>query len=317
LEIGRLGEFGLIEKIVRLLEIKDPSVVVGFGDDCSAVSVDGKLLLFTGDIQLENRHFIKKLTPPEDLGWKLVSVNVSDVVACGGKPGWGFISVGFPPELELEYVEGIYRGINKASRYYGMSVIGGNTTSSDSIILDLFLTGTGGRFVPRSGAADGQVAVLSGYTGLARAGLELLMMEKREYREFEKRLIDAFLKPVAQLELSEKLSRYASSAIDISDGLAGDAGHLAESSGVKIVFDKEKLPVNKDLYTYCRKAGKDIYEYILYGGEDYQILFTVDRDNLKHFPECFPVGSVKKGKGLFLKEGSREIPIKPEGFTHI
>ncbi|WP_457624633.1 thiamine-phosphate kinase [Persephonella sp.] len=317
MEIGRLGEFGLIDRLVKLLEIKDPSVVVGFGDDCSAVSVDGKLLLFTGDIQLEGRHFIKKLTPPEDLGWKLVSVNVSDVVACGGKPEWGFISVGFPPELGLDYVEGIYRGINKASRHYRMSVIGGNTTSSDSIILDLFLTGTTRRFIPRSGATDGQIVVLSGYTGLARAGLELLMMEKKEYQGFEKRLIDAFLKPVARLDLSEKLSRYASSAIDISDGLAGDTGHLAESSGVKIVFDKEKLPVNEDLLTYCRKAGKNVYDYMLYGGEDYQILFSVDRDNLRYFPECFPVGSIEKGTGLFLKDGGREVPIRPEGFTHI
>jgi len=317
LEIGRLGEFRLIGRLVKLLEIKDPSVVVGFGDDCSAVRLDGKLLLFTGDIQLEDRHFIKKLSPPEDLGWKLVSVNVSDVVACGGKPRWGFVSIGLPRWLEFEYVEKIYKGINRASKYYGMSVIGGNTTSSDRIILDFFLTGTANRFVPRSGAVEGQVAVVSGYTGVARAGLELLMMEKKGYEEFEKRLIDAFLKPVARIDLSEKLARYASSAIDISDGLAGDAGHLTESSGVKIVFEKEKLPVNQDLYRYCRKAGRDVYEYILYGGEDYQILFTLDRNNLKYFPDCFPVGSVKKGKGLFLKEESGEVAIKIEGFTHI
>ncbi|WP_297473823.1 thiamine-phosphate kinase [Persephonella sp.] len=317
MKIKDLGEFGLIDRLVSVLSIKNNSVVIGFGDDCSAVEIENQLYLFTGDIQLEGKHFIKDRMPPEDLGWKLVSINVSDVVACGGLPKWGFISVGFPPDTNFDYVEKIYRGINEALDFYKADIIGGNTTSSDQVLLDLFLVGKTERFVSRSGAIEGDFLLLSGFTGLSRAGLELLMMKKSRYEEFEKRLIKAFTKPVARIDLSEKIQKFANSCIDISDGLAGDLGHLQKSSKVKIVIDKSSLPVHSDLTAYCKKYEKDPYEYILYGGEDYQLAFTVSKENLEHFNDCFVIGKVEKGEGIFLIENKKTIKIKEKGFEHI
>ncbi|WP_457643444.1 thiamine-phosphate kinase [Persephonella sp.] len=318
MKIKDLGEFCLIEKLTKLIEINDSSVVVGFGDDCSCVKIGDRRVLFTGDIQIENRHFLPDKTPAEDLGWKLVTVNVSDVIACGGKPKWGFISVAFPPELELSYVEDIYRGINSASKYYGMSVIGGNTSSSDRIILDLFLTGETERFVSRGGAGKGEIVMLTGYTGLAKAGLELLLMEKKEYEDFEKRLIKAFTKPVARTDTAPKISRYATSAVDISDGLAGDLGHVSKMSGVKIVLNKNLLPVHPDLQMFCKKYSKNLYEYILYGGEDYQVAFTVLPEDMVYFEDCFPVGTVEEGTGLYMEESDGSVvKLKEKGFTHL
>lgn len=317
MKIKDLGEFGLIERLVSVLNIKDSSVYVGFGDDCSAVEIKNQLYLFTGDIQLEGKHFIKDKMPPEDLGWKLVSINVSDIVACGGLPKWGFISVGFPPDTDFGYVEKIYGGINEALDFYKADIIGGNTTSSDQVLLDLFLVGITERFVSRSGAKGGEFLLLSGFTGLSRAGLELLMMGKNSYEEFEKRLIKAFTRPVARIDLSEKIQRFANGCIDISDGLAGDLGHLQKSSKVRLTIDKSSLPVHPDLDSYCKKYGKDPYRYILYGGEDYQLAFTVSKENLEHFKDCFIIGKVEKGEGIFLIENKKVKKIKEKGFEHI
>ncbi|NPA12633.1 MAG: thiamine-phosphate kinase [Aquificae bacterium] len=319
MEIKDLGEFGLIERLTQILSIKDHSVLVGFGDDCSCIDIKGEKILFTSDIQLEGRHFIKRLIQPEDLGWKVVSVNVSDIVACGGEPKWGFISVGFPKDLSVEYVENIYKGIKKACDFYKMSVIGGNTTASDSIFLDLFLTGKTDRFVPRGGAEEGQMLMVCGYLGEARAGLEIAMEKGlNNLAGYEKRLIKRFSRPTADIHLSDRLSRYASAGIDISDGLVADLYHLSKASGVEVILDKNKLPVSPDLKRYCQQKGKDPLEYILYGGEDYKVVFTVDKRDTIQFPECKVIGFIgAKGEGVFLKDGSIVKKLEKKGFSHL
>ncbi|WP_457641225.1 thiamine-phosphate kinase [Persephonella sp.] len=317
MEIKKLGEFKLIDKLTEILTINDPDVIVGFGDDCACVNINGKLTIFTNDIQLEGHHFLRDRISPEDLGWKLVSVNVSDIVACGGVPKWGLISIGLPADTDFGYVEKVYHGINEALEFYKFSVIGGNTTSSEKILLDFFLTGETKRFVSRSDAKEGQYIYLSGHTGLSRAGLELLMMDKKNYEDFELELIKNHVKPKARVDIQPVIERYAECCIDISDGLAGDIGHIEKMSGVKIVIQKDKLPVSEILEKYCKKYGKDPYEYILYGGEDYQLVFTVNHENSKFIQNCFQIGYTEKGSGLFLKDKGREIPIKEKGFEHL
>ncbi len=312
-----LGEFGLIERITKLLKVDDPQVIVSFGDDCSVIKTDKNFLLFSSDIQIENHHFIKDKISPEDLGWKLVSVNVSDIISCGGKAKWGFISVAFPPETSVEYVERLYKGIQEACNYYNCSVIGGNTSASEEIILDLFIVGQTDRPVLRKGAQEGDILLVSGYTGLSRAGLELLLMDKNFYEDFEERLITTHTKPVVPVELSEKIMRYTTSCIDISDGLVADLGHLQKASGVKVIIEKDKLPVHPDLERFCHKYNKNPYDYILYGGEDYQLLFTTKSENLSQFKSCFQIGYVEQGEGLFLEENSNLELLKPRGFQHL
>ncbi len=317
MKIKDLGEFGLIKELTQLLEINDSSVVVGFGDDCSCVNISDQLVLFTSDVQIEGRHFVKALISPQDLGWRVVSVNVSDVVACGGKPRWGFISLAVPPELEFEYIRQVYKGMEEACQYYKMNIIGGNTSSSEKIILDLFLTGITDRFVPRSGAEEGDYILLSGYTGLSRAGMELLQMKKGSYEDFENRLIKAHTKPVARIDIAEKVKKFASSCIDVSDGLAGDLSHILDSSKVKGILFKENLPISSHLKAFCKKYKKDPLEYVLYGGEDYQLLFTVNEEHLLQFDDCFVIGKIEKGSGLFLKEENNIKKIIRKGFEHL
>ncbi len=310
-----IGEFELIERLSSILPINDKDVLVGFGDDTACVNVNGKLLLLTGDIQVENVHFIKSKINPEDLGWKLVSSNVSDVVACGGIPRWGLISIALPKNIDYQYVENVYKGIKKAIDYYKMFIIGGNTSSSSEMVFDLFLVGETKRFVSRSSAKAGDFIYVSDYLGLSRAGLELILMNKNNYEDWELGLIKKHTKPTARIDLQELIEKYASSCIDISDGLAGDLGHISEMSKVKIVIEKEKLKIHPDLRKYCDKYEKNPYHYILYGGEDYQLAFSLEKE--KNLEDITKIGYIEEGKGIYLKDGEDIFHIKEKGFEHL
>ncbi len=315
----KIGEFELIDRLSNLLPINDKDVIVGFGDDTACVNVNGKLLLLTGDIQVEHVHFIKSKINPKDLGWKLVSSNVSDVVACGGVPRWGLISIALPKNTDYKYVEDVYLGIKEALDYYKMFIVGGNTSSSSEMIFDLFLVGETERFVSRSSAKEGQNLYVSGYFGLSKAGLELLLMDKDVYEDWELQLIAEHTKPVARIDLQKLIQNYASSCIDVSDGLAGDLGHISDMSRVKIVIEKEKLKIHPNLRKFCDKYDKNPYHYILYGGEDYQLAFTVDKgkEEYLNLNDVYKIGYVEKGNGVYLKTEKEFFHLKEKGFEHL
>jgi thiamine-monophosphate kinase len=315
-----IGEFELIDKLSSLLPINDKDVIVGFGDDTACVNVNGKLLLLTGDIQVENVHFIKSKISPKDLGWKLISSNVSDVVACGGTPRWGLISIALPKNVDYQYVENVYKGIKEALDFYKMFIVGGNTSSSSEMVFDLFLVGETDKFIARSSAKENQAVYISGHLGLSRAGLELLLMDKRVYENWELELIEAHTKPKARIDLQELIKDYAKSCIDISDGLAGDLGHISEMSNVKIIIEKEKLKIHPNLRKFCEKYDKNPYSYVLYGGEDYQLAFTIEKENeenLKNFSDIYKIGYTEEGKGVYLKDGKELFHLKEKGFEHL
>lgn len=305
-----MSEFKIIKKLTSILSINDKDILVGFGDDCACVNVNGKKLLFTADIQVENRHFIKNKINPIDLGWKLVSVNVSDIVACGGTPRWGVISVAVPKNTEISFLEEIYNGINKAKNFYKFEIIGGNTSSANEIIFDLFLTGETEKFISRSNAKKGDLIFISGYTGLSRAGLEILLQDIKNLENFEKELLKHHTRPVARLDLQERIQKYANSCIDISDGLVGDLRHISQMSNKKIVL--ENIPISPILEKFAKKYYKDPLEYALYGGEDYQLAFTVSKENAKHFKDCLKIGHIEEGKGIYFQDKL----LKIKGFEH-
>ena len=306
-----MAEFEIIKKLTSILSISDEDVLIGFGDDCACVNVNGKKLLFTADIQVENRHFVRNKINPIDLGWKLVSVNVSDIVACGGIPRWGLISIAIPKNTEISFLEEVYNGVNEAKNFYKFEIIGGNTSSADEIIFDLFLTGETEKFISRSNAEEGDLVFISGYTGLSRAGLEILLQDIKNLEDFEKGLLKHHTKPVARIDLQERVQKYANSCIDISDGLVADLGHISQMSNKKIVL--ENIPISPLLEKFAKKYSKDPLEYTLYGGEDYQLAFTVSKESAKYFKDCLKIGNIEEGKGIYL----RDVPLKIKGFEHL
>ena len=187
-KISELGEFALINKLTKLLKTKNPNVVRDFGDDVAFVRNGDSYLLLTVDTLVEGVHFLRRYGG-NDIGWKLVSINVSDIAAKGGKPLFALITTALPPDLEVSYVEDIYKGIREALDFYEFDLVGGNTTSSEKICLDMSLIGTARRLVFRDTPEIGDKIYVSGTLGDSRAGLELLLENREYYEPYEEKLI--------------------------------------------------------------------------------------------------------------------------------
>ncbi|SHK16148.1 thiamine-phosphate kinase [Thermocrinis minervae] len=304
MRISELGEFGLIERLKNLL---GENII---GDDTACVSLGDVNLLLTCDLLLEDRHF-KSFFPPASLGWKAISVNVSDVCANGGTPKWALVSL-MVPDFEVSYIEELYEGIKRACEFYGCRVVGGNVSRSDKVGIDVFMVGIAQRFVGRSTAKVGDGVFVSGTLGDSRAGLELLLMQKDYYESFELRLIERHLRPTARIDYVKHITKYANASIDISDGLSSELWHISKRSGVKIVVEKRRIPLSKELLLFCEKYGKDPYDYALNGGEDYQLLFTHPVHRQNPFLDMTQIGVVEEGQGVFI-DGE---PLKAQGYKH-
>lgn len=304
MRISELGEFGFIDRLKSILQSQ------AIGDDTACVRVGDVNLLLTCDVLLEDRHF-KRSYPPSAVGWKALSVNVSDVVANGGIPLYALISL-ILPDMEVKYMEEVYLGIKRACEFYGCEVVGGNVSKGEKLCIDVFMVGKTDRFVGRGAAKEGEGVFVSGTLGDSRAGLELLLMEKKSYEDFELKLIEKHLRPTARIDFAKHISKYASASMDISDGLSSDAEKLAKASHVKIKLIPEKLPISQELYLFCKKHGKDPINYALSGGEDYELLFTHSLEKINPFLSMVHIGFVEKGEGLYLGDK----PIEPTGFDH-
>lgn len=314
MKLKDVGEFGLIDRLAKIIKAESPDVIVGIGDDTACVKVGDRNWLLTVDTQVENTHFIASKINPVDLGWKLSSTNVSDIVACGGKPRFALVSASLPKDLEVEFIEGVYEGIKQAQDYYGFITIGGNITSSTQIMLDMTLVGESNVFIPRHGAKPGQFVYLTGYTGLSKAGLEVLLMYDKVPEKYSY-LVEKHLRPVARVDKLDTIVRYACGSIDISDGLVADLYHISEKSRVKIIIDKSNIPVDNILNQYCQEKNKDVYDYVLYGGEDYQIAFV--SPNLISQEDIHLIGYVEEGEGVYLKDGELLTKLPKKGYDHL
>lgn len=304
MKISQIGEFGLIQVLKGILS----SPIIG--DDTAPVEINGETLLLTTDCMVEDRHF-KRSYAPQVVGWKVISVNVSDVVASGGIALYALVSLALP-DIEVAYVEGLYRGIKEACSFYGCQVVGGNITKSEKIAVDVFMLGKTDRFVSRAGAKPGDKLYVSGTLGDAKAGLELLLLEKKKYEDFEVKLIERHIRPTARIDYIKHIRKYANACIDISDGLSSDVWHLSNMSGVKISIKSEDIPVSEELRLFCKKHGKDPLEYALTGGEDYQLLFTHPEDRYNPFMDMKCIGVVEEGTGVYI-DGET---LHPTGFDH-
>ena len=227
-----MNEFKLIDKIKTILKNRV------IGDDTAPIIVGNKTLIVTNDILLEGQHFLDYF-PIDNLGWKAISVNVSDIAASGGKPKYALISL-LLPKSKTHLVKKIYRSIDKACRYYHCQVIGGNITQSGKLGIDVFMIGETKKFVGRRNAKPGDFVYLTGPIGNSKAGLELLMMKKNHYEVFEKKLIERHLKPTININSSE-ISQNSTASVDISDGLSSDIFHIANMSNVRIDINSKNI----------------------------------------------------------------------------
>jgi len=307
----KLGEFELIELLTGEIKNSDSSILRDFGDDTAFVRYGKEILLLTVDTLVEGVHFLRRY-PPSAVGWKLVSVNVSDIASKGGKPLWGLITLALPPRVEIEYLRELYRGINSALKHYGFSLVGGNTTKGDKLCLDLSLIGVARRVVYRDTPKVGDKIYVSGTLGDSKAGLELLLENRKSYTHWEQRLIEKHLKPKARLDLAQAVEKFANASMDISDGFLADLRKMVKNYSAVVYTDK--LPLSEELEIFCQHRGCNPLLYALEGGEDYQLLVCSDKELT---PYGFSlVGEITaEGKGEIYTPDGRKLEAK--GFDHL
>ncbi|KAB2928793.1 MAG: thiamine-phosphate kinase [Dechloromonas sp.] len=265
------GEFALID---RYFARPTPSAVLGPGDDCALVQpTPGMQLAVTTDMLVEGTHFLPG-TDPKNLGWKTLAVNLSDLAAMGARPRWVTLA-GAMPAAEEAWIAAFADGFFACAAEYGVDVIGGDTTRGP---LNLCVTALGeiepGRALRRDGARAGDQIWVSGRPGLAALGLAQLQGRIELPQPWPKLCIAALEKPRPRVALGQALAGIASAAIDVSDGLLADLGHIAERSGCAAAVRLVQLPHLPKGDTYDAVLRKLALECQLAGGDDYELCFT-------------------------------------------
>ncbi|GAB4255748.1 thiamine-phosphate kinase [Deferrisoma sp.] len=269
MRLADLGEFGLLDRLGLL----SAGPAGGPGDDTAVLPLGDGVLLFTADALVEGVHFRLQWGRPEDLGWKTLAVNASDVAAMGGTP-WAFtLTLSAPPDLPVSWIEAFYRGLRDAARTFGCFLAGGDTTAARDLTLSLALLGRARNPILRSGARPGEDLYVTGFPGESAAGLALLQSGREALFPD---LVLRHLRPEPRLALGRALgdTGAASALIDVSDGLLQDLGHLARASGVGAEVWAERVPVPADLGRAAGVLGADPREWVFGGGEDYELLFS-------------------------------------------
>lgn len=277
-----IGEFGFIDRISRGCLIRPAGVVKAIGDDAAAFrSAPERLTLVTTDLLVERVHFLREAGGGNDLGHKALAVNLSDIAAMGGDAAHAFVSLAIPEDCQLDYLDDLYQGMRRLAAEFGVNILGGDTTGSKAdLIINITVTGTVAEdeILFRNGAQAGDVIFCTGWLGDSRAGLHLVQNRiAADNPDFEQ-LLKAHLRPHPFLREGRFLAsgRGVHAAIDVSDGLSSDLGHILRNSRVGAVLTAERLPVSPALKRFCRRFSCDPVEYALAGGEDYSLLVTVD-----------------------------------------
>ena len=310
------GEFASIERIKNKIKLYSKDVIAGIGDDCGALKYDkNNYLLFTTDMLVENAHFSLKSFTPEQIGMKAIEQNVSDIAAMGGIPRFALVSLALPKMIDVDFVDKLYNGINKKSKKYKINIVGGNITHSKEIVVSVAMIG----FVEkkylalRSGAKINDLIFCSGNAGASAAGLELLKHKK------EGKPIKKHLEPEARLDLARKLVKIGiNSMIDVSDGVASEVKHICNESSVGAIIYADKIPISKNTVNDAKKIKKNPIDLALYGGEDFELVFTANKDKLKQLKK-YDVkvigGIVDKKYGIKLLKNNKKIKLE-SGFDH-
>jgi len=334
-EISSLGEFGLIDHLTKNFEIQNASSIVSIGDDAAVIDHFGKQTIVTNDLLIEGVHFDLMYTPLKHLGYKSVVVNLSDVYAMGGTPTQITLGLAFSNRFSLEALDEFYEGVHAACDFYGVDLIGGDTsTSQKGFIISVTAIGevAPDKYVRRSGAKKGDLLCVSGDLGAAYLGLTLLEREKKIFLENpqiqpdlegEKYVVGRILKPEARKDVIGFLTDNAitpTSMIDISDGLSSEILHICSQSKVGCVLYEEKIPIAEETRLAAYKFQIDPTACALSGGEDYELLFTIrqeDYDKITTNEDISVVGYItdeEEGRHIITKGGNR-YPITAQGWN--
>ncbi len=324
-ELSELGEFGLIKHLTQHIELTHESTVKGVGDDAAVIQYSGEQIVVTTDMLVEGVHFDLTYVPLKHLGYKSVVVNLSDIYAMNAEPRQIVVSMALSSRFSLEAIEELYAGMLLACKKYNVDLVGGDTTSSMSgLVISVTAIGAAKKenLVYRDGAKESNLLCVSGDLGGAYMGLQILEREKSVFRENpnlqpdlegKDYILERQLKPEARKDIPELLKNLnvvPTSMIDISDGLSSEVLHLCTQSKVGVELYEEKIPIDPLTFETAREFNLDPTMCALSGGEDYELLFTVDigdYEKIKNSMDISIIGHIteeKKGRLMVAKAGT-------------
>ncbi len=348
--ISDLGEKKLINRIIKRTKdlqsnyfFKDPKINYSLGDDAALIDLsdirnrDNSFLVLTSDMLLEKSHFPSQMTP-QDRGWKIVTVNVSDIAAMGAIPHGLILSMGLPPDMELNYFDDLIEGVLEACQYYRLPLVGGDTNESSQLVLSGTIIGSveKSKAMLKTGAREGDLLAVTGDLGLAAAGFEILFSSPEQQDRIKEiipeihiqKFIKHAIKPQAKLKegIIAANSGEITAATDISDGLVSELEEIIKAGkktsktlGVRIW--EEKIPITLELKKLAEYFTIDPLSWALYFGEDFELLFSIKKDALEFLKDkinLIVVGEVTSTGFMEIvnKKGETKI-LTPGGYQHL
>lgn len=331
--LSELGEFGLIQRLTAAVELKAPSSKHGVGDDAAVLDFGESEVLISKDLLVEGVHFDLGYVPLKHLGYKAAVVNFSDIYAMNGTPSQLLVGMAVSSRFPVEALEEIYAGILLACSRYGVDLVGGDTTSSQSGLM-LSVTAVGhvakGKSVRRDGAQAGDLLVVTGDLGAAYMGLQVLEREKAAFQanpnlqpelQGHEYVLERQLKPEARKDVAALLAQLGvtpTSMMDISDGLSSEILHLGTQSGVGCTIYEDKIPMDPQMMHLAEEFGINPITAVLNGGEDYELLFTMpiaEFDKIKANPNLTPIGHMTEDKVFqMVTNAGQTVPLEAQGW---
>jgi thiamine-monophosphate kinase len=323
--------------LTKNIELQNASSILGVGDDAAVIDHFGKQTVITADLLIEAVHFDLIYTPLKHLGYKSVIVNLSDIYAMNATPTQIILSLGISNRFSVEALDEFYEGVYAACEKYNVDLVGGDTTTSQKgFIISITAIGevTPDKFVKRSTAKKGNLLCVSGELGAAYVGLLFLEREKKIFLEKpqiqpdlegETYVVGKLLKPEARkdiIDFFEKNQIVPTAMIDVSDGLSSEILHICKQSNLGCVLYEEKIPIHEEMKKAVYKFEMDPTACALSGGEDYELLFTLqqdDYDKLVLNEQISVIGYMtepEQGAHIITKGGSKHI-ITAQGWNHL
>ena len=341
-KIADLGEFGLIEAIKRWCPPpRSRGLLTGIGDDAAHWQPKaGYQQLFCGDMLMEGIHFDLKYCPLQDLGYKALVANISDICAMNGTPTYAVVNLGISSRFDVEDLRLLYKGMQQACHHYECSIVGGDTVASQvGLTVSVSMLGEvlPAQVAHRQGARPGDYLCVSGELGAAYIGLRLLQDSQNSQKSLQKHenqpdlsqyehVIKRYLRPEARNDLRNLFDRQSiqpTAMIDLSDGLATATLQLCTASEVGVLLEGNALPISSDTLLaikYLQDSDQTGFEAACYGGEDYELLFTLaprDYERVARAEEISCIGRVKEAeKGAFFTHNGKKMSLKHGGWSH-
>ena len=346
MEIAKLGEFGLIDRLTTDIKPKNESTRYGVGDDCAVLHYPDSEVLITTDMLMEGVHFDLTYIDLQHLGWKSAMVNISDIFAMNGIPRQMTVSLALSKRFSVEDMEQFYSGLRMACEKWGVDIVGGDTTSSyTGLAISITCIGEARKedIVYRNGAHETDLICVSGDLGAAYMGLQLLEREKAVYYQMvdeakkngkavpdfqpdfagKEYLLQRQLKTEARGDIINKLREAGirpTAMMDISDGLSSELMHICKQSGVGCRIFEKQIPIDYQTAVMAEELNMNVTTCALNGGEDYELLFTVpigDHEKIQDLEDVKLIGHITNASlgQVLVTRDDQEFELKAQGWN--